>query len=76
MITVRILIATAVTTAAAWLVWKGLDALLGRSLVAQVFELGIAGVVAVVLYSWLVLTMRIPEAGQVQDLILGRLRRR
>jgi putative peptidoglycan lipid II flippase len=76
MVTVRILIATAITTAAAWLIWKGLDALLGRSLIAQIVELGIAGGVAVVLYSRLVLTMRVPEARQVQDLILGRLRRR
>ena len=74
MITVRILIATAITTVVAWLIWKGLDALLGRSLIAELFELGTAGVVAVVLYSRLTLAMRIPEARQVQELILGRLR--
>jgi putative peptidoglycan lipid II flippase len=76
MITVRILIAAAIMTVVAWLIWKGLDALLGRSLIAELFELGIAGAVAVVLYSRLVLAMRIPEARQVQDLILGRLRAR
>ena len=76
MITVRILVATAIMTVVAWLIWKGLDALLGRSLIAATFELGIAGAVAGVLYSRLVLTMRIPEARQVQDLILGRLRAR
>jgi putative peptidoglycan lipid II flippase len=76
MITVRILIATAIMTVVAWLIWKGLDAVLGRSLIAQVVELGIAGSAGVALYSRLVLAMRIPEARQVQDLILGRLRRR
>ena len=76
MITVRILIATAITTVAAWLIWKGLDALLGRALIAELVELGVAGAVAIVLYARLVLVMRIPEAHQVQDLILGRLRAR
>ena len=73
MITVRILIATAITTVVAWLIWKGLDALLGRSLIAELLELGTAGVVAVVLYCRLTLAMRIPEARQIQELIAGRL---
>ena len=57
-ITVRILIATAIMTVVAWLIWKGLDAVLGGSLIAQVIELGVAGTVGVVLYARLVLAMR------------------
>ncbi len=75
-ITTRILIATTITTVVAWLIWTGLDAVLGGSLIAEVIELGVAGTVGVVLYAWLVLAMRVPEAYQVRELLLGRLRPR
>ena len=72
MITARILLATGVATVIGWLVWKGLDAAIGGSLVGDLVgllaALGIAGGV----YGRLVLAMRIPEAHQVQRLILGR----
>ena len=42
MITARILVATAISTAVGWLLWKGLDAVLGRSLIAQIVAMGIA----------------------------------
>jgi putative peptidoglycan lipid II flippase len=76
MVTARIIVATALMTVAGWLVWKGLDAVLGRSLIAEIIELGLAFVVAWGLYGRLVLRMRIPEARQVQSLVLGRLRGR
>jgi hypothetical protein len=41
-----------------------------------VVELLIAGGVPMLLYARLVLAMRIPEATQVQQLVLGRLRGR
>jgi peptidoglycan biosynthesis protein MviN/MurJ (putative lipid II flippase) len=41
MITVRILFATAIATVIGWLVWRGCDALLGRSLIAELIELGL-----------------------------------
>jgi putative peptidoglycan lipid II flippase len=75
MITVRILIATAVVTAVAWLLWTGLDSLLGRSLPAQIIAVGLPLAAAVVIYSKLVLMMRIPEARQVQSLVMSRLGR-
>ena len=56
-------------------VWVALDDLLGRSLVAQIFEVGIATSVAVALYTRVVLWMRVPEARQIQFLILQRLGR-
>jgi putative peptidoglycan lipid II flippase len=76
MITARILVATALVTLLAWLLWRGLDAVLGGSFFAGIVELLIAGGIPVVVYARLVLAMRIPEATQVQQLILGRLRGR
>jgi putative peptidoglycan lipid II flippase len=76
MVTVRILLATAFSTALGYFVWKALDSLLGLSLVAQILSVGIALAVAGVLYARLVLVMRIPEARQIESLIMGRLRGR
>ncbi len=76
MVTVRILVATAFMTALAYFVWKGLDALLGTSLVAEIVAIGVAFTAGGVLYARLVLLMRIPEARQIESLILGRLRGR
>jgi putative peptidoglycan lipid II flippase len=75
MITARIAVATAIMAAVGWGVWKGLDSLFGTSLVAQIFSLGIAGVVALILYARLTLAMRIPEARQIEFLIRQRLGR-
>jgi putative peptidoglycan lipid II flippase len=74
MITVRIVIATILMAAVAWLVWSALDSLLGRSVVAQIFAVGIACAAAVALYAKTVLWMRIPEAHQIQALVVQRLR--
>jgi len=49
---------------------------LGLSLIAQILSVGIALVAAGSLYAWLVLAMRIPEARQIESLVLGRLRGR
>jgi putative peptidoglycan lipid II flippase len=76
MITARILIASGIVTGVAYVVWKGLASLLGLSLIAEVIELGIAAAVAVALYARLVLLMRIPEARQIETLVMGRLRGR
>ncbi len=75
MITVRIAVATVIMAALARAVWVGLDALLGRSLLAQVISVGLASVVACVVYARLVLLMRIPEARQIESLLMRRLRR-
>jgi putative peptidoglycan lipid II flippase len=76
MITVRIVVATAIMTAVGWLVWKGLDSLLGSSLVAEIVSIGIAMTLAGILYARLVLVMRIPEARQIEALVMGRIRPR
>ncbi|MGI8714299.1 MAG: murein biosynthesis integral membrane protein MurJ [Solirubrobacteraceae bacterium] len=75
MVTIRICVATALMAALGYLVWKGLDSVLGLSLIAQIIALGIAFTVAGGLYGRLVLLMRIPEARQIESLVLGRLRR-
>jgi putative peptidoglycan lipid II flippase len=75
MITARIAVATVIMAAVGWGLWKGLDSLLGTSLVAQIFSLGIAGLAACVLYARLTLAMRIPEARQIEFLIRQRLGR-
>ena len=75
MITVRILIATAIMTAIVWLLWRGLDSLLGTSVVAEIISLGIPLLIASAAYARLVLAMRIPEARQIESLIMGRLHR-
>jgi putative peptidoglycan lipid II flippase len=76
MITARIVVATAIVTALAGLLWKGLHSLLGVSLIAQIVALGVALGAAGALYGWMVLQMRIPEARQIEALVLSRLRRR
>ena len=75
MITMRILVATVIMAALARGVWVGLDHVLGRSLVAQIVAVGVAGAAATLLYAKVVLTMRVPEARQVQFLLRQRLRR-
>ncbi len=75
MITVRILLASALMAAVAWGVWSLLDGLLGRSLPAQVISVGLGIAAGTALYTWLVLAMRIPEARQIRHFVLGRLGR-
>jgi putative peptidoglycan lipid II flippase len=73
MITLRILVATAIITAVGYFLWDGLDKLLGVSFAAQLLSVGIALVVAGGLYAWLALLMRIPEARQIESLVRSRL---
>jgi putative peptidoglycan lipid II flippase len=73
MITVRIAIATAIVTPVGYFVWKGLDSALGLSLIAQIVSVGAALAVAGAIYGWLVLRMRVPEARQIEQLVVSRL---
>jgi putative peptidoglycan lipid II flippase len=69
MITARIAVASALLAGVSWLVWYGLDQLLGRSLVAQIVSVGAAAAAGLWLYSRAVLAMRVPEAHQVSRLV-------
>jgi putative peptidoglycan lipid II flippase len=75
MITVRILIASALLAGVSWGVWKLLDDALGVSLAAEIVSVGGAAVAGGFVYVRAVLIMRIPEAHQVSGLIRGRLGR-
>jgi putative peptidoglycan lipid II flippase len=73
MITARIAVASALLAGCAWVSWRLLDGLLGRSLIAQLFSVGVAGTVGLLVYSRAVLAMRVPEAHQVSRLIRAQL---
>ncbi len=64
--------AAAVLGAVAWLVWALLDALLGRSLPAQLVSVGFGLSGGVAAYGAAVLWLRIPEARQTWALIARR----
>ncbi|MBV8999694.1 MAG: murein biosynthesis integral membrane protein MurJ [Solirubrobacterales bacterium] len=74
MITMRILIATVLMAALAWAIWSIVNHVLGQSLAAQIVAVGFATLSAGLLYAKLVLAMRVPEAYQIKDLIVSRLR--
>jgi putative peptidoglycan lipid II flippase len=69
MITVRILVASALLAGVSWAVWYGLDRALGRSLGAEIASVGAAGIAGVAVYAWAVLAMHVPEAHQVSRLV-------
>jgi putative peptidoglycan lipid II flippase len=71
----RIVAASALLGLVAYGVWWILDDVLGRGLVAQIVAIGVALGAGAALYTAAVLAMRIPEAHQIADLILRRVRR-
>jgi len=56
-----IAVLSAVATAAAYLSWRGLDAWLGRDLIAQIISMAGALATAVAVFSTLVIAARLPE---------------
>ncbi len=75
MITVRIVVASALLAVVSWALWKGLESALGTSLPAQLVSVGAAIALGLIVYAKAVLRMRVPEARQIEELVLGRLRR-
>lgn len=75
MITVRILLASALLAGVSYGVWWLLEMLFGTSLPAQIVSVGAAAVAGGWVYLRAVLAMRIPEAQQVQRLVMSRLGR-
>ncbi len=75
MVTARVLAAAAGMAVVARILWSLLNGLLGHSLIAQIFAVGIPIVAASALYARIVLAMRIPEARQIENLIRERLHR-
>jgi len=60
----------------AWGVWRGMDQVLGRSLVGQLIAMGVAALAGVLVYAGTVLWLRLPEAAQIQAMVARRLPRR
>ncbi len=75
MITLRILVASAIMAALARGVWAVANSVVGSTLVGQIISVGLALALASALYARLVLLMRIPEARQIEQLVRGRLQR-
>jgi putative peptidoglycan lipid II flippase len=71
----RIGLACVLLAAVSYLVWLALDALLGRSLPAQVISVGAALSAGIVLYCRAVLRMGVEEAEQISDLVRARIGR-
>jgi putative peptidoglycan lipid II flippase len=59
----------------AWVVWTALDALLGRSLPAQIISVGAAGAASTAAFGYAILWMQLPEARQISQLVRERLNR-
>jgi putative peptidoglycan lipid II flippase len=68
----RMLGAGALLGAVAYGVWDGLDAALGRSLIAQVISVGSALTAGFGVYAAAVWAMRLPEALQIKRLLMSR----
>jgi putative peptidoglycan lipid II flippase len=71
----RMLVAAAALAAVAYLLWRGLDELLGRSLPAQIVSVGGGLVAGIAAYTAVVVALRVPEAQQIRELVRARLRR-
>jgi putative peptidoglycan lipid II flippase len=71
----RMLLATALLAGVSYGIWFGLDKALGRSLAAQIISLGTGILVGFAVYAAVTLAMRIDEARQIRELVMGRLRR-
>jgi putative peptidoglycan lipid II flippase len=71
----QMVIAAAVLGIIAYGVWYGLDALLGRSLPAQLISVGLALALGGLAYAAVLLRSGLPEAHQILQLFAGRLRR-
>jgi len=69
------LAASAALAAVSYLVWKGLDAALGRSLLAQLASVVLALAAGSAVYAVAVFALRVPEARQIVALAQRRLSR-
>jgi putative peptidoglycan lipid II flippase len=72
----KMLGAAALLAGVSYLVWYGLDKLLGRSLPGQAVSLGIGISTGIAVYIGAVVALRIEEAHQIRRLVAGRFGRR
>jgi putative peptidoglycan lipid II flippase len=71
----RMLVAAAALGVTAYLVWRGLDELLGRTRLAQLISVGGGLLAGSTVYAIGVHLLKVPEARQITQLITSRLRR-
>ena len=71
----RMLAAAGALAIVSYLVWRGLDDLVGRSLPAQIVSVGGGLTAGIAAYAAAVMALRVPEAQQIRDLVGARLRR-
>ena len=71
---VRMLLAAALLAAVSYLVWRALDAALGRSLAAQVVSVGTGIAAGGAVYALAAVALRVPEARQIVELVALRVR--
>jgi putative peptidoglycan lipid II flippase len=71
----RVSVACILLAAVSYLVWYALDALLGRSLPAQVISVGCGLTAGIVIYARAVLRMQVAEAQQIRELVRTRIGR-
>jgi putative peptidoglycan lipid II flippase len=76
LVVTQMLGASALLAAVTYGVWKALDTALGRGLVGQVVSVGAGLVAGAVVYGVTVHLLRIPEARQIEQLLVGRLFKR
>jgi putative peptidoglycan lipid II flippase len=69
---VRMLAAAALLAGVSYFVWKGLDDLVGRSLVGQAVSVLTAIAAGSVVYAGTVWVLRVPEARQIRRLLVSR----
>jgi putative peptidoglycan lipid II flippase len=75
-VVVQLLIASALLAVATYATWRVLDGALGRGLFGQIASVGVALTVGVLVYASIVHLLKIPEARQIERLLVGRLRKR
>jgi hypothetical protein len=56
-------------------VWKAFDTAFGRGLIGQLLSVGVGLTAGAVVYGVAVHAMRIPEARQIERLLMSRIRR-
>ncbi len=74
MMTCRMLLASVALAAVAYVLWWALDAVLGRSLPAQILSVGTGLAAGLAVYARVVLALRVPEAHQIAKLVRDRRR--
>jgi putative peptidoglycan lipid II flippase len=75
-VVVQLLSASALLAISTYAAWRALDGALGRGLFGQIVSVGVALTVGALVYASIVHLLKIPEARQIERLLVGRLLKR